>query len=113
MKGLAMSLSVALVAMTILSGTAVGQDPVEPPAAQTSSAAAKSSAEHDSPRFRIPFEDFTRLYQGRQVLVLDVRDDASYRAGHMPGAVSMPLATLEQRVNELRSERRTIVTYCT
>ena len=51
-----------------------------------------------------------RLEKGSAVL-LDVRPNAEYAAGHLPSAISIPLEELEQRVNEL-PHGRTIVAYC-
>jgi rhodanese-related sulfurtransferase len=45
------------------------------------------------------------------VIVLDVRPGDEYAAGHIPGAVSLPIAELEQRLSEL-SRNREIVAYC-
>ncbi len=45
------------------------------------------------------------------VLVLDVRPTEEYRAGHLPGAVSIPLAELTRRVDELPRDKE-IVAYC-
>lgn len=52
----------------------------------------------------------TRVQQGAVVL-LDVRPLEEYRAGHIPGAHSMPMAELEQRLTELPGDRQ-IVAYC-
>ncbi|MHB1010932.1 MAG: rhodanese-like domain-containing protein [Propionibacteriaceae bacterium] len=43
--------------------------------------------------------------------VLDVRPAEEYRAGHLPGAVSIPLQELEQRIPELPRGGE-IVAYC-
>ena len=45
------------------------------------------------------------------VTVLDVRPVEEYSAGHIPGAVSIPLADLERRLAELPRDRE-IVAYC-
>lgn len=45
------------------------------------------------------------------VLVLDVRPVDEYRAGHIPGATSVPLAQLERRIQEL-PQHREVVAYC-
>lgn len=86
------------------------------PQTASPAAIAQPSIPHDdtlqSPRLRIPFDEFKHLRHSRDVLVVDVRDEESYRAGHIPGAVSMPLATLSQHVDRLRGERRPIFTYC-
>jgi rhodanese-related sulfurtransferase/DNA-binding transcriptional ArsR family regulator len=45
------------------------------------------------------------------VAVLDVRPSEEYRAGHLPGALSIPLAELRRRLAELPRDRE-IVAYC-
>jgi rhodanese-related sulfurtransferase len=51
-----------------------------------------------------------RLKQGKVVL-LDVRPETEYRAGHIAGAVSAPLARLDSIAPDL-PRRREIVAYC-
>jgi rhodanese-related sulfurtransferase len=51
-----------------------------------------------------------RLEQGK-VVVLDVRPDAEYRAGHIAGATSAPLELLPSIVPAL-PKRRELVAYC-
>ena len=46
------------------------------------------------------------------VLVIDVRDVDSYIAGHIPGALQIPLARIEGEVNYLPRDKP-ILTYCT
>ena len=46
-----------------------------------------------------------------EVTVLDVRPPEEFRAGHIPGALSVPLAELERRMADL-SRDRDIVAYC-
>jgi rhodanese-related sulfurtransferase len=46
-----------------------------------------------------------------EVTVLDVRPTEEYGAGHIPGALSVPLAELEQRLAELPRDQE-IVAYC-
>jgi rhodanese-related sulfurtransferase/DNA-binding transcriptional ArsR family regulator len=45
------------------------------------------------------------------VVVLDVRPVEEYRAGHIPGAISIPVEELADRINEL-PEGAEIVVYC-
>jgi rhodanese-related sulfurtransferase len=45
------------------------------------------------------------------VAVLDVRPPEEYRAGHLPGALSIPLPELRRRLAELPRDRE-IVAYC-
>ena len=51
-----------------------------------------------------------RLQSGTAML-LDVRPQAEFDAGHIPGALNLPLATLEARIAEIGRERE-IVAYC-
>jgi rhodanese-related sulfurtransferase len=51
-----------------------------------------------------------RLAKG-SVIVLDVRPEPEYRAGHIPGALSAPLDSLEAVAAKL-PKRRQIVAYC-
>ncbi len=46
-----------------------------------------------------------------EVTVLDVRPSLEYEAGHLPGAMSVPLGELEQRLAELPRDRA-VVAYC-
>ncbi|NYI03937.1 ArsR/SmtB family transcription factor [Allostreptomyces psammosilenae] len=45
------------------------------------------------------------------VVVLDVRPVEEYRAGHIPGAVSIPIGQLRDRIDELPEDTE-IVVYC-
>ena len=51
-----------------------------------------------------------QLEQGK-VVVLDVRPDAEYRAGHIPGAISAPLEQLES-LSPTLPKRQQVVAYC-
>jgi rhodanese-related sulfurtransferase/DNA-binding transcriptional ArsR family regulator len=55
-------------------------------------------------------ELLTRVREGL-VTVLDVRPPEEFAAGHVPGAVNIPLAELEQRLEELGKDQE-IVAYC-
>lgn len=46
-----------------------------------------------------------------QMFVIDVRPVEEYRSGHFPGAVSFPLAELDERISDLPADREIIV-YC-
>jgi len=56
-------------------------------------------------------DELLRRVRDGEVTVLDVRPTEEYRAGHLPGALSMPLAELKKRLSEL-PKRREIVAYC-
>jgi len=49
--------------------------------------------------------------QSGDVVLLDVRPEHEFDQAHLPGALSVPLATLEARLGDLPSGR-TIVAYC-
>lgn len=49
--------------------------------------------------------------QAGDVLVLDVRPTEEYRAGHIPGALSVPVGELPERIEELPRATE-IVVYC-
>jgi rhodanese-related sulfurtransferase len=59
----------------------------------------------------IPGEELVRRVKSGEVTVIDVRPAEEYRAGHLPGALSVPLEELEARLGEL-PKRRQIVAYC-
>ena len=52
-----------------------------------------------------------RLRDGDDLVVLDVRPAAEYAAGHLPGAVSIPVGELRRRLAELPADRE-VVAYC-
>jgi rhodanese-related sulfurtransferase/DNA-binding MarR family transcriptional regulator len=57
-------------------------------------------------------EELTRrLQDGDDLVVLDVRPAAEHAAGHLPGAVSIPVGELRRRLAELPADRE-IVAYC-
>lgn len=51
------------------------------------------------------------LMRERQVTILDVRPREEYQAGHIPGAISMPVAALRRQMGDL-PRRREIIAYC-
>jgi phage shock protein E len=44
--------------------------------------------------------------------LLDVRTSGEFAAGHLPGAVNIPLGDLEQRMHSLGPKDRPIIAYC-
>lgn len=51
----------------------------------------------------------TTIASGKEILVLDVREAAEYAFNHIPGAISIPLGELEERVNELKKDQEIYV----
>jgi rhodanese-related sulfurtransferase/DNA-binding transcriptional ArsR family regulator len=59
----------------------------------------------------IPREELIDRVRNDLVTVLDVRPQDEYEAGHVPGAVNVPLARLEQYLKKL-SLKQEVVAYC-
>lgn len=49
--------------------------------------------------------------RGRDVVVLDVRPAPEFAAGHIPGALSVPISDLQQRLREIPTDTQ-VVAYC-
>jgi len=62
----------------------------------------------------IPRNELLERVRDGLVTVLDVRPPEEYAAGHVPGAVNIPLQELEQRLEELdtQDDNREIIAYC-
>ena len=63
---------------------------------------------------RTSLAEFERLYADGTVLVVDVRTGASFNAGHIPGAMSVPVDEMGRRAADVlaRAGTQPIVTYC-
>lgn len=59
----------------------------------------------------VTVDELVRRLEENSVVVLDVRPEAEYRAGHIPGARSIPLDELEARLREIPKDPA-IVAYC-
>jgi rhodanese-related sulfurtransferase len=55
--------------------------------------------------------DVPGLVRGGDALLLDVRPREEFEAGHLRGAVNIPIEELSARVDELPRDRR-VITYC-
>lgn len=61
---------------------------------------------------RVSLTEAKEAFDSRQAVFLDVRAESSYEVSHIPGALSIPLGELEQRLGEMDPESW-IITYCT
>jgi rhodanese-related sulfurtransferase len=65
----------------------------------------------DEPAEPVSRDELLRRAQAGEALVIDVRPVEEYTAGHIPGAVSIPLDELPGRLAELPADRQ-VVAYC-
>jgi rhodanese-related sulfurtransferase len=59
----------------------------------------------------VSLPELRRLMRAGDVTVIDVRPEDEYVAGHVPGALSIPVAELKRRLGEI-PKRRQVVAYC-
>lgn len=85
-----------------------------PPISQPPFPPANQTAQGESPASvaRISVEDLSEHARAQTVTILDVRDDASYAQGHIPGALHIAFARIEGEMGTL-PKNKPIVTYCT
>lgn len=59
-----------------------------------------------------PFE-VTQKMNGGEAVILDVRDDSEYKAGHLLNARSFPVSKLDERMHELEKYKdKEVLVYC-
>lgn len=56
-------------------------------------------------------KELMKLVRAGEVMVIDVRPESEYRAGHVKGAINIPLESLPKRLEELPKDQE-IVAYC-
>jgi rhodanese-related sulfurtransferase/DNA-binding transcriptional ArsR family regulator len=59
----------------------------------------------------VPADELLARARKGEVTVLDVRPEEEYAAGHLPGAVNIPLDELEKRIDTLDADRE-VIAYC-
>ncbi len=63
---------------------------------------------------RISVEDAKAAVDGSEAVIVDVRSAESFAAGHIAGAISIPLAEFETNISNIALEKdQWIITYCT
>ena len=60
---------------------------------------------------RITIDELDAMVKNGQAVVIDVRNQASYDMGHIPGSRLIPAGEIQNHINELPRDK-TIVTYC-
>ncbi len=56
-------------------------------------------------------EELEQRARDGSLVVLDVRPDVEYAAGHIPNAISMPIDELQDRISEIPADAD-VVAYC-
>jgi rhodanese-related sulfurtransferase/DNA-binding transcriptional ArsR family regulator len=59
----------------------------------------------------VPAKELMQRVRKGLVIVLDVRPPEEYAAGHIPGAINVPVTELKKRLNEIPTDQE-IVAYC-
>jgi rhodanese-related sulfurtransferase/DNA-binding transcriptional ArsR family regulator len=59
----------------------------------------------------VPMAELLKRARSKQVVILDTRPASEYVAGHIPGAISVPVDELKQRLQQL-TKGREYVAYC-
>ncbi len=91
--------------MLVLSPTAPAAGPPAPEHVHEAEGEAASAE-------RISLDEFLRLQTAGKVIVLDVRDDAMFERGRIPGARFAPMSALSGLVEELKGSKTAVVAYC-
>jgi len=65
----------------------------------------------DAPGGEVDADDVWRRIQEGEVTVVDVRPEDEYEAGHIEGAISIPIGEFEDHVDEL-TDAEEVVVYC-
>lgn len=60
---------------------------------------------------RIRVAELRKLLKDGKAILVDVRTERAYRAGHIKGAILIPVDEIENRINELPKDKL-IATYC-
>jgi rhodanese-related sulfurtransferase len=77
-----------------------------------SGAASFQTEDTSSPKLRIAWDEFKKLYDSREAVIVDVRSADQFEAGHIPGSRSIPLDQVSQHVAALTELKKPIVLYC-
>ena len=83
-----------------------------PPRSAATEPSPEANEAQQDPALRISLEQFVGLAEKGAVTIVDVRGEDSFADGHIPGALLIPLGSIEGSVEQLRSLRKPVVTYC-
>ena len=61
----------------------------------------------------ISLKQASAMYTEKKAVILDVREDSEWAQQHIPGAIHIPLAQLNERLSELKQYRNSpLITQC-
>ena len=101
-------LIVALLAILILAGCSAPAAAPSAPAAATAAGEAKTIDVASLPR-DVDVQTTAALREQPDVMILDVREQDEWDAGHIPGAVFMPMGQVPDRLSEIPKDKTVIV----
>ena len=101
-------LTTAVLAIAVAFGVAFAQTPY-----QGLLAGVLADIKSDSPWGIISTEATYDTWQAEAAFFLDVRTPEEYEAGHIPGAVNVPLETIPNNIDKLpESQNALVIVYC-
>ena len=110
MRYVILSLFAVLIGSAVIGCNSATKTSVTSTQAQTSSTVQTETTYADGVR-RITIADANKLIKSGQAFIVDVRNQAAYDAGHIPGAKLIPVGEILNHVNEMPRDK-TIITYC-
>jgi phage shock protein E len=103
-------LIVALLAIVILAGcSAPAAAPAAPAAAEQGASAQVKTIDVASLPRDVDVQTAAALREQPDVMILDVREQDEWDAGHIPGAVFMPMGEVPNRLSEIPTDKTVIV----
>lgn len=57
----------------------------------------------------VTVEQALSMWQNKQAVIIDVRTQAEYQEGHIPGVANIPLDQLESRMNEIPKDQKVLI----
>ena len=110
MRYVILSLCAVLIGSVVIGCNSATKTSVTSTKAQTPSTVQTETTYADGVR-RITIADANKLIKSGQAFIVDVRNQAAYDAGHIPGAKLIPVGEILNHVNEMPRDK-TIITYC-
>ena len=105
-----MSKSIYLAVILIMAVVFSGCNKFHSKASQAQTAVNSSTPYADGAR-RVTIQELEDLVKENKAVVIDVRNQESYDAGHIPGAKLIPAGEIVNHINELPKDKL-IITYC-